>query len=79
MYNDQNFIGVTDDTKTQLINTIKLLCGDSYQEDDQLPVLFSSMNKWQPKPFMTMLQFLETLEPAREPDFATLAKNKVQA
>ena len=40
-----------------------------------VPVLFSDETYWKPRPFMTLLDFLETLEPGTQPDYDTVSMN----
>ena len=52
-----------------MIDIIRELNPDTYMEDENVPVLFSSETDWKPRPFMTLLDFLETLEPSKEPNY----------
>ena len=40
---------------------------------EDVPVLFSEATNWKPRPFMTLFDFLDTLEPGIEPDYDTIA------
>jgi len=47
-------------------------------KDADVPVLFSAVEQWKPKKFMTLLDFINTLSPTEMPLFDSLAKDAVQ-
>ena len=46
---------------------------DTYLNDEDLPVLFSNNTNWRPTPFMTLLDYINRIEPAQEPDYDKVA------
>ena len=47
-------------------------------DDKEVPVLFSSVEQWKPRPFMKLLDFIDCIQPAKMPNFDSLAKNAAQ-
>ena len=43
--------------------------------DGEVPVLFSAIEQWQPRPFFKLLDFINILAPGMMPPFESLAKN----
>ena len=56
-----------------LIKQYNNLEGLNEPEMRSVPILFSNCTNWAPKPFMTVLDFLEKLNEAPRPDFEALA------
>lgn len=73
--NDRNYIGIERDKKEELVETIQELNKETYMCDKDVPVLFSSMNDWQPRPFMTVVDYLNTLQPVIYPPFERIAED----
>ena len=57
----------------QLVDTVRELNPDTYMNDPEVPVLYSNETRWKPRPFMTLLDFLDTLEAGAEPEYETVA------
>ena len=72
--NERNKIGIDTTTKDHLVNTIKMQNQDSYMENQSYPVMFSNLTNWKPKPFWRLLDFLNSVEPCKEPDYEKIAK-----
>ena len=57
------------------MNNVREINPDTYMDYPAVPVLFSDETYWKPRPFMTLLDFLETLEPGNQPDYDTVSMN----
>ena len=64
--------------KAQTIKQVSEHHTDVYEDNQDLPVLFTASNSWQPQPMMKLLDFVDTLSPANPPDFDFLALNDAQ-
>ena len=70
IFNEKNSIGIDKLNKLKLVETIRMHNEDTYMDHEEVPVLHSSCTGWRPKPFMTLMDFLETLEPSKQLDYA---------
>ncbi len=61
IYDERNFISIDKETKTRLVQVTRRVFPETYMSNDKVPVLFSEATSWEPRPFMTMLDFLDTL------------------
>lgn len=77
-YNERNYIGIDSDAKKTMVETVREYNKDVYRDNESVPVLFSSTSSWQPRPFMTLLDFLQVLSPIVVPPFDSLAINNAQ-
>ena len=48
------------ESKVRLVNTVRELNPDTYMNDPEVPVLYSQETDWKPRPFMTLIDFLDT-------------------
>ena len=69
MFNDTNRIGVDKATKKKIVDSIRIHNPGTYMDHPEVPVMFSNITNWRPKPFMHILTFLDTLEDGDEPDY----------
>ena len=53
--------------KMNLVQTIRNQHSDTYLNNPEVPVIFSNITNWYPKPFMSVLDFLNTLSPDEPP------------
>ena len=53
--------------KKSLVQTIRNKHSETYLNNPEVPVIFSNITNWEPKPFMTVLDFLNTLQPEEPP------------
>ena len=68
-FNDVNNIGIDKETKVSLVEKIRLHNPESYLASEDVPVLFSNITNWRPRPFITLMDFLDSLEEGAEPDY----------
>ena len=77
-FNDVNRIGIDKPTKVHVVDQVRLHNPDTYMDNEDVPVLFSNITNWKPKPFMTILDFLDTLEDSNEPDYDSVTLSEAQ-
>jgi hypothetical protein len=68
-YDEDNFISIDPDAKVSLVNTVRHYNMQTYMKNPDVPVLFCPETDWKPRAFMTILEFLDLLEPAKVPPF----------
>ena len=78
MFNDTNRIGVDKATKKKIVDQIRLHNPSTYMDHPDVPVMFSNVTNWRPKPFMHILTFLDTLEDGHEPQYHKAAFAEAQ-
>ena len=61
-FNLINSIGVEDRVMADVIQQIRMHNEESYLQHGDLPLFFSNVTDWRPKPFMPLLEFLNNLE-----------------
>lgn len=78
-YNDVNKIGVERETLISLVKTIRMQNPDIYLGMKDVPVMFSNVTDWKPKPFLRLLDFLNSVEPIAEPEYDKVALEDAQS
>lgn len=63
-YNEGQQIGIDRNTKRSLVEALRLHNKETYLDHKDVPMVFTGVNYWVPRPFMTLFDFLETLEPS---------------
>ena len=72
-FDDGNHIGIMPNTKRSLVKTIVKHNSESVLSSPDLPLMFCEVTKWRPRPFMRLLDYLETLDNVKEPNYDELA------
>jgi len=72
---DINSIGVDKKTKANLVRQVKQHNEETYMDNGEVPVLFSAIEQWKPRPFFKLLDFINILAPGMVPPFESIAKN----
>ena len=60
-------------TQVNLVDTIRLHNQESYLDHPEAPVMFCNATNWKPKPFMTLIDFLDSVEDVNKPDYQKMA------
>lgn len=59
--------------RAKLVDSIRLHNQESYLDDEDRPVMFGSSTNWKPRPFLKVLDFLDSVEGLKRPDYEKMA------
>lgn len=66
--NSMNSFGISNETKRELIQKIKVKNGPAYLQKEHLPLFFSDVTNWKGQPLIPILDFLNQLEHDEVPE-----------
>ena len=61
-FNNINSIGIDRKMKHSVVQQIRQINGEGIRSSPSVPVLFSDISEWKPRPFTPILDFLNNLE-----------------
>lgn len=68
-------IGIDMPNFKRLVDKIRLHNAETYMKEADVPLMFCSATNWKPKPFMHILDFLNSIEDVDTPDFNLIAQS----
>ena len=66
IFSEKNSINIDKKTKSTIVETIRIHNNESYMDHEDSPVLFTNVTGWKPRKFMTLLDYLDSLEPSKQ-------------
>ena len=62
MYHQVNLLGIDSQTKKRAVETIRNEYSDVYLKNEEVPVLFTGVNGWRPRPLMRLFDYSDLYE-----------------